>query len=551
MSNFKTIIKRAPRNKKPLGRVEIIKDKPPKTKNRRKRDHCETNKKKTNELEEHLYEKNTKGEMVDILATMSTQEYSLLTSEQKKRRRVLRNRLNAQNNRNKKKRGLQELERKFDQLSNEHHQLNDHVAQLTAEKDQMQAELLLLKKLLYDQEKENKSVNNQTLFSELEISQSENQTTFASSQDLEFEEFIFDEKSTTTTYETNETNETKKLKNKQTTNIQIKQEEKLQEKKPVDQVLVEIEEEVEPQGKKESQQQTGQVPSKGGDGNVFEGWYGESFDENFLLEDDDNSLADISSPNSSGGIMDELSNDPRSPLLVEKIFTLPNTVNEDGNVGFTGLINDNKFGFSLFFIFTFVGLMFCWSSIPVWLGGNPSLPIQDNNQPTITDPQLTKNNNNRKTNIPEIKQRFFRRRSIKTLQTEDDGNAENEESINQEQERCPVKFNNDIIFNDSPLDENSCEYEHGNGKVMDEEDKDEPEADAEREKKENNGKPSETQMGNEKQHKEEAEEEMEEITQIENNGEDGNEINNNDHEDKQKTKKEIFQQDTQKTEIVE
>ncbi|KAJ6253704.1 transcriptional activator hac1 [Anaeramoeba flamelloides] len=549
MSNLKTIIKRAPRNKRPLGRVEIIKDKPTKTKNRRKRDHCETNKKKTNELEEHLYEKNIKGEVVDILTTMSTQEYSLLSTEQKKRRRVWRNRLNAQKNRNKKKRGLQELERKFDQLSNEHHQLNDHVVQLTAEKDQMQAELSLLKKLLCDQEKENTLVDSQALFSELEISQSENQTTFASSQDLEFEEFIVDEKSTTTTTKTKTkttTNETKSLKNKQTTNMQIKQEGKVQEKKPVDQLLVEIEEEVEQQGQKESQQQTEQGQNKGGNENAFEGWYGESFDDNFLLEDDDNSIADISSPNSTGGLIGELSDDPRSPLLVDKIFTLPNTVNEDGNVGFAGLFNDNKFGFSLFFIFTFVGLMFCWSSVPGWLGGKPSLPTQDNSQLIIPDPQQTKNNINHKMNIPEIKQRFFRRRSIKMLQT-DDGNAENEENINQEQESCHVKFNNDIIFNDFPLEENNCEYVQADEKVKAEEDKAEVEVEDEIEKEQKNG----LQFQNEKQHQEEAEEEKEEIIEINNDSEDGNEINNNDNGDKGKAKNEIVQQHTQKAKIVE
>ncbi|KAJ3431194.1 neurofilament triplet m protein-like protein [Anaeramoeba flamelloides] len=421
MINSTNILKKVPKNKKPLGRVEIIKNqKQKKSKKGRKRDHCEakTQTNNTLELEEHLYEKNLKGQIVDILATMKSQEYSLLSSEQKKRRRLLRNRLNAQKNRNKKKRGIKELEKKFDHLSNEHHKLNEHIVQLTAEKEQMKEELLLLRKLIYVQDKEKekekekkkkkkkkkekkKETKKQQSFLESKDSQPQQQITKAPHHGLVFKESIFTK------------NKKEKTKNEKE-NIIVKQKEGVQKEKQKTQDTNDSE-------------------------NILEGWYGESLDDNFLsLNNEKNTVQP------SENLKDGLLGDQFSRLDVDNLFKIPNTIDEEGCVSFTELINDNKFGFSLFFIFTFLGIIFCCNSLLSCMSGNPSTPPDDNGQPIIPDSQFRK-----KIIHHQMKQHFFRKRSIQTLQT-----THWDTNING-QETCSVNYN--IIFSDVRFGENNNE----------------------------------------------------------------------------------------------
>ncbi|KAJ3445005.1 a-type inclusion protein [Anaeramoeba flamelloides] len=113
--------------------------------------HKNTNKKKKNnnknqiETKTQLFEKNVDGEVVDILGVMSKKMYSRLTEEQKKRRRTLRNKINAQNNRNQKNKKLRKLEDTLIEILNKHEQLNSHVTELEQRKETLQTELEKLK----------------------------------------------------------------------------------------------------------------------------------------------------------------------------------------------------------------------------------------------------------------------------------------------------------------------------------------------------------------------------------------------------------------------
>ncbi|KAJ3444147.1 hypothetical protein M0812_09998 [Anaeramoeba flamelloides] len=103
------------------------------------------NTKNQSETKTQLFEKNVDGEIVDILGTMSKKMYSRLTEEQKKRRRSLKNKINAQNNRNQKNKKLRKLEDTLIEILNKHEQLNSHVTELEQNKETLQTELEKLK----------------------------------------------------------------------------------------------------------------------------------------------------------------------------------------------------------------------------------------------------------------------------------------------------------------------------------------------------------------------------------------------------------------------
>ncbi|KAJ3448533.1 hypothetical protein M0812_01014 [Anaeramoeba flamelloides] len=95
--------------------------------------------------EKQLFEKNVDGEIVDILGSMSKKMHSRLTEDQKKRRRSLKNKINAQNNRNQNNKKLIKLEDTLLEILNKHEQLNKDVTKLEQNKETLQTELEKLK----------------------------------------------------------------------------------------------------------------------------------------------------------------------------------------------------------------------------------------------------------------------------------------------------------------------------------------------------------------------------------------------------------------------
>ncbi|KAJ3427283.1 x-box binding protein [Anaeramoeba flamelloides] len=113
---------------------------------------------------EPIWVTNVEGTKVDLLGVMSKKMFHLLTDEQKKRRKKLKNRISAEASRNKAKKRLETLQYEVDKLNQENESLTKQVEDFQSEKELMRKEIESLREILLKQQKEqgqqSKSNNN-------------------------------------------------------------------------------------------------------------------------------------------------------------------------------------------------------------------------------------------------------------------------------------------------------------------------------------------------------------------------------------------------------
>ncbi|KAJ3448718.1 x-box binding protein [Anaeramoeba flamelloides] len=94
------------------------------------------------------------GEKVNLLAVMNKYEFNLLTEEQKKKRKLLKNRISAEESRLRARQKLGGLQTKVETLVNKNKKLNSIITQIQDEKEEMRKEIELLRIRLLNQSKQ-------------------------------------------------------------------------------------------------------------------------------------------------------------------------------------------------------------------------------------------------------------------------------------------------------------------------------------------------------------------------------------------------------------
>ncbi|KAJ3426116.1 cyclic amp response element-binding protein a [Anaeramoeba flamelloides] len=95
-----------------------------------------------------MWVENSIGERVDLLAVMSKSDFKLLTEEQKKKRKLLKNRISAEESRLRARNKLGGLESKVEDLILKNKHLNKVVNKIQDEKEEMQKQIELLRSRL-------------------------------------------------------------------------------------------------------------------------------------------------------------------------------------------------------------------------------------------------------------------------------------------------------------------------------------------------------------------------------------------------------------------
>ncbi|KAJ3449329.1 x-box binding protein [Anaeramoeba flamelloides] len=101
-----------------------------------------------------IWVENKMGDKVNLLTVMNKYEFNLLTEEQKKKRKLLKNRISAEESRLRARQKLGGLQTKVETLVNKNTKLNKIITKIQDEKEQMRKEIELLRIRLLNQSKQ-------------------------------------------------------------------------------------------------------------------------------------------------------------------------------------------------------------------------------------------------------------------------------------------------------------------------------------------------------------------------------------------------------------